>query len=387
MLSRQRVQKNRQRGPRCWQDLSHRHSERRQSKSAEGSGRSALASSALASSSSSHSVASSSWCVHLLLYEKTRAEAKKQAFSSVHPAIAAVLPVHRGSTLLPTWLTLISAAVAFFNLLYFAQPKWTPIRTITLINGLIALMALVQLLFVVIEPDNRTREAVLTICAEVLLIITAGHSMLAIRVLPPTSLSAYERTRHRSWARSIGAVAGVTLPVFLFNLVLFLVTFLLTWDSALRTHDASLTPPGILIDVKPRAVASGHGLFDKGASLGTYNYRVHLLCEGGTREGDDSGLTVVMESARGLPGTVNGNWAVEALANQSTVRICRWDRPGYGFSDNAPSSEMPYVAQALHDALHKSGELARVKPTKSLVLVGSGYGGSAPSPYLRRKPT
>ena len=50
-------------------------------------------------------------------------------------------------------------------------------------------------------------------------------------------------------------------------------------------------------------------------------------------------------------------------------RVCTWDRPGYGESDNAPSAAMGFVSDALWEALDVNREEG------PFLLVGAGYGG------------
>lgn len=56
----------------------------------------------------------------------------------------------------------------------------------------------------------------------------------------------------------------------------------------------------------------------------------------------------------------------------ASIRICYWDRPGYGFSDNSPTSSIPLVVAALSESLEKAGEYARL-PAPRPELARSGF--------------
>ena len=75
-------------------------------------------------------------------------------------------------------------------------------------------------------------------------------------------------------------------------------------------------------------------------------------------------------------------------------------RPGYGFSDNSPTSAVPHVVKALSHALQLSGEFARLEPNSHLdsslvpsplarsgfILVAHGYGALAATLFASTHP-
>jgi len=91
--------------------------------------------------------------------------------------------------------------------------------------------------------------------------------------------------------------------------------------------------------------------------------------------------TVLYESMRGVPGSVGGEWVVNLRETGKVGRVRIWDRPGYGFSDNAPSAEMGHVSDALWQALQHQGEEG------PYVLVGAGYGGLLTRLFASRHPS
>ena len=94
---------------------------------------------------------------------------------------------------------------------------------------------------------------------------------------------------------------------------------------------------------------------------------MRLLC------GGEGNRTVLYESASGVPGSIAADWAF-AVARNESVRMCAWDRPGYGLSDNAPSASLEHTVQALELALKQAGELARAKNGDGFVLASEGFG-------------
>ena len=118
--------------------------------------------------------------------------------------------------------------------------------------------------------------------------------------------------------------------------------------------------------VSPPQARGLNGLLDA-APRARVEYRVRLLC------GGEGNRTVLYESASGVPGSIAANWAF-AVARNESVRMCTWDRPGYGLSDNAPSASLEHTVQALELALKQAGELARAKNGDGFVLVSQGFG-------------
>lgn len=117
----------------------------------------------------------------------------------------------------------------------------------------------------------------------------------------------------------------------------------------MSAHDASLVPFG------KRYYVDG----DK--------YRVHLFCEGSK---NDSDTTVLLEAGEYPVEGGMESWVFDAYNNATITRYCYWDRPGYGFSDNAPS---PLSAGMAVDALTEA--LVKANESGPWVLVSHGVGG------------
>src|SRR6185369_9382642 len=103
-------------------------------------------------------------------------------------------------------------------------------------------------------------------------------------------------------------------------------------------------PPGTIVDVG--------------------GYRVHLWCTGTAVQGRP---TVVLSAGGGDFFT---DWSLVQAPLSDSVRVCSYDRPGYGWSDPGPEPRTNrQEAFDLHEALHKAGEPG------PFVVVGHSIGG------------
>jgi pimeloyl-ACP methyl ester carboxylesterase len=131
-----------------------------------------------------------------------------------------------------------------------------------------------------------------------------------------------------------------------------LAVILLSATLILRSRDSSLAPPG------ERFYVDG----DK--------YQVHLFCTGSeTRPGSAKLPTVLFEAGEKPFGLSFLDFANNALTNGTISRYCYADRPGFGWSDNAPS---PFSAGMAADVLSEA--LARAGETGPWVLASAGVG-------------
>lgn len=127
---------------------------------------------------------------------------------------------------------------------------------------------------------------------------------------------------------------------------------LLSATLILRSRDSSLAPPG------ERYYVDG----DK--------YQIHLYCTGNeTDKSDNKVPTVLFEAGERPFGTGLQTFADNAIANATISRYCYADRPGFGWSDNAPS---PFSAGMAADVLSEA--LARAGEEGPWVLASAGVG-------------
>jgi len=135
------------------------------------------------------------------------------------------------------------------------------------------------------------------------------------------------------------------LFVGIFILILALVTVGFTYETITSRNDLDqYPPPGKLVDV------GGH--------------KMHLYCTG---ESNEEQPTVVLDAAGGL---ASADWALVQPDVAEFVRVCSYDRAGYGWSDSGPLPRTSQqIATELHTLLLNAGEKA------PFVLVGHSFGG------------
>jgi len=97
---------------------------------------------------------------------------------------------------------------------------------------------------------------------------------------------------------------------------------------------------------------------------------VHLACIGNVTSTAGKKIpTILLESGENPSEYQLEKWMYSALTNGTVQRYCYWDRPGYAFSDNAPSPHSAGMsASALAEVLALDGEQG------PWILVSAGYG-------------
>ncbi|KAK4993749.1 hypothetical protein LTR28_001080, partial [Elasticomyces elasticus] len=149
----------------------------------------------------------------------------------------------------------------------------------------------------------------------------------------------------REWLAVL--IATIILIVFI------AITVFMTATLVLRSRDASLDMDG------ERYFVDG----DK--------YEVHLACIGDVAYDADGNRTptVLLEAGEDPAEYDFEHWLYAAYENGTIDRYCYWDRPGYAWSDNAPSPHSAGMsADALSEALAVAGEQG------PWILVSAGYG-------------
>jgi pimeloyl-ACP methyl ester carboxylesterase len=145
---------------------------------------------------------------------------------------------------------------------------------------------------------------------------------------------------HREWAQSLRTWFRYTVLTEISLLIVFALCGLI-YERASQARDLRFyPPPGRLIDVG--------------------GYRLHLYCTG------QGSPTVVLEY--GLDGSYL-NWRLVQPGIEKFVRVCSYDRAGYGWSGRSPKPRIPSaMAEELHSLLRNAGE----KPPFILVAHSMG---------------
>ncbi|KAI9662435.1 MAG: hypothetical protein M1821_008602 [Bathelium mastoideum] len=251
----------------------------------------------------------------------------------------------RGSGFFDFSYTTLTAGNLLVALLFFAAPS----RAMRVSTGIVAALLLVDMILILAVPRLRAEEGGVGIASVVWAVVLAVWCVLADRVVAWGKREEEERLTGRPETRRTLREWLAVLVATAILVIYILIALLLTGTLVLRSLDAGLAPPG------QRYPVDGH------------KYEVHLSCVGNTTTATEP--TVLLEAGENPAEQSFEHWAYAAWQNGTIARYCYWDRPGYGWSDNAPS---PHSAGMSADALSEA--LARAGEDGPWVLVSAGYG-------------
>ena len=256
----------------------------------------------------------------------------------------------RGSGYVSFAFTTLTAANLLIAVLFFATPSKA-----TQISGLIvAVFLAVDMIIILAVQRLRAEEGWIGIATIIWAVVIAIWNVVADRVVAWGKKEEEERlTGRQETRRSLREWCAVFASTIIM-VILAAVVFLLTASLILRSRDATLTPPG------KRYYVDGD------------QYKVHLACVGAvTKDAQGNNNPTVMLEAGEVPvEDTFDDWVYDAYQNGTIDRYCYWDRPGFGWSDNAPSPHSAGMsADALSEALSQAGEQG------PWVLVSAGVGG------------
>lgn len=176
-------------------------------------------------------------------------------------------------------------------------------------------------------------------------VVFCGRMVEASRELEEERVRGTPETR-----RTLGEWGGVFISSILV-VAMLCVAVLLTANLGLKAKDASLPYPG------------------KRVGVDNFKYKLHIYCSPMRNDSTADAPTVLIEG--GEVGVQNGLESIVLESHQDGLvpRYCYWDRPGMGFSDNAPS---PLSAGMAVDALSEG--LARLGENGPWVIVSAGVG-------------
>ena len=244
-----------------------------------------------------------------------------------------------------TCLTLGNLLVA---LLFFIDPS----RAMRVFMGIIAFLLLVDVIIIAAVTRLRLEEGWVGVASAIWALLMAVWCVMVDRVVEWGKREEEERLTGRpEKRRTLKEWLGILLASVIL-LVFMVLSILLTATLVIRSIDATLKPNG------ERYYVDG----DK--------YQVHLNCVGNTTETNGKqNPTIMLESGEEPVEYELAKWAYGAFNDGVIPRYCYWDRPGYAWSDNAPSPHSASMsADALSEALAKAGE------TGPWISVSAGYG-------------
>lgn len=255
----------------------------------------------------------------------------------------------RGSGFFDVSYTTLTLGNILVALLFFAVPS----SAMGVLTMIISVMLLVDTIIIVVVARLRAEEGWVGLASVVWATLIGFYNVITNRTVKWGKAEEEERLtgRHES-KRSVREWCAV-LTATVIMVVFVIITFLLTATISLRATDSGLKPPG------KRFFVDG----DK--------YEIHLACVGNQTyyKNGSNKPTVLLEGGYMPVEDTFDDWVYDAYKNGTIDRYCYWDRPGLGWSDNAPSPHSAGMsADALSEALAISGEEG------PWILVSAGMG-------------
>lgn len=228
----------------------------------------------------------------------------------------------------------------------------TPAKGIRITTAIIAVLLAVDVIIILAVPRVRLEEGWVGIASVVWAFVMAVWCILTDRVVAYGKREEEERLTGRAETRrTLREWVAVSVATVL-TVIFILIVLLMTATLGIRSQDATLKMYG------DRILVDG----DK--------YAVHLACVGNvSHTGGSKDPTILLEAGEEPLEYDLEHWAYAAYQNGTISRYCYWDRPGYAFSDNAPS---PHSAGMSADALSEA--LARTGEEGPWILVSAGTG-------------
>jgi pimeloyl-ACP methyl ester carboxylesterase len=255
----------------------------------------------------------------------------------------------RGSGFFDFSYTTLTIGNLLVALLFFANPS----RAMRILIYVIAGFLLIDMIMILAVSRIRLEEGWVGVTSVVWATLIALWCAATDRIVAWGKREEEERLTGRpETRRTLKEWLGVLISTIFLSIFVAIVV-LMTATLIIRARDASLKWHG------DRIFVDGN------------KYQVHLACVGNvtyTKDGKRT-PTVLLEAGE-FPSEYDfEHWAYAAYQNGTIDRYCYWDRPGYAWSDNAPSPHSAGMsATALSEALAKSGEKG------PWILVSAGYG-------------
>lgn len=254
----------------------------------------------------------------------------------------------RGSGFFAFAYTTLTAMNILLGLAFFTIPS-VPMFLWTLA---MSVFISVNFMVIVCVPQLRHEEGWMGILSVVWALVVSTYILFQTRFVSWGKYEEEERLTGRAenrrplreWLAIIAQL--VLLPAMVFMAILLMSTV------SLRAKDATLKPPGHKYWVE------------------NHKYQVHLHCVGDSKRAESDDTPTILVEAGEYPAEYSlENFIDETYLNGTISRYCVWDRPGVGWSDNAPSPHSASMSMdALSDALTQAGEEG------PYVLVASGEG-------------
>ncbi|KAI5923278.1 hypothetical protein F4810DRAFT_213963 [Camillea tinctor] len=241
----------------------------------------------------------------------------------------------RGSGFFAFSYSSLALANLLFTLVFFAIPS-KPVRVCSILMGAVLLIDTVLLIAV---EKTRYEEGWVGMVSVAWALLMAIWTLVTDRLVQWGKNEEEQRLTGRAETRRTLVEWTAVLVSTLSVVILVIVLILMTLTLILRALDAGLAPPGKLYWVDG----------DK--------YRLHVYCHGNQTHSEGMKLPTVLLEGEGP--VEDGLWqlADNAINNGSISRYCFVDRPGFAWSDTAPSPlSAGMAAEAVSEALARAGE-------------------------------
>ncbi|KAI1356499.1 mitochondrial integral membrane protein [Xylaria sp. FL0043] len=242
----------------------------------------------------------------------------------------------RGSGFFPFSYASLALANLLFTLLFFAVPS----KAVRIASIVTSVLLLINAIILVSVHQTRYEEGWVGIASVLWALLTAIWTLGTDRLVEWGKYEEEERLTGRAETRrTVTEWIAVLISTFTM-VILAVVVFLMSCTLLLRALDAGLAAPGKLYWVDG----------DK--------YRLHVYCHGNHTDQFGSKLpTVLLEGGEGPVEDGLWDFAENAVKNGSISRYCFVDRPGFAWSDTAPSPLSAGMAvEAMDEALTRAGE-------------------------------
>ncbi|KAF2146895.1 uncharacterized protein K452DRAFT_242087 [Aplosporella prunicola CBS 121167] len=254
----------------------------------------------------------------------------------------------RGSGFFDFSFTTLTVGNLLVALIFFTAPS----KAMRISAGLITGVLLIDMIMILAVPRMRLEEGWIGIASVVWAVFIAGWCVLIDRVVAWGKREEEERLTGRPETRRTLKEWTAVLVATIILVVYVIITVFMTGTLIIRARDSTLPMIG------ERYYVDG----DK--------YQVHLACLGNvTHTNGKKDPTIILEAGENPSEYDFEHWAYNAVENGTISRYCWWDRPGYAWSDNAPS---PHSAGMSADALSEA--LARAGEEGPWILVSAGIG-------------
>ena len=255
----------------------------------------------------------------------------------------------RGSGFFDFSYTTLTAGLLLTSLLFFSAPS----MAMRVCQAVLALLLLIDVIIIVSVGRLRAEEGPPGMASVVWATLIAVWCVMVDRVVAWGKREEEERLTGRPETRRTLREWLAILVATIILVAYIVIAILMSATLILRARDATLEMDGERIFVDD------------------HKYEVHVACMGEVTTNADGqrAPTILLEAGENPVEYDFEHWAYSAYQNGTIDRYCYWDRPGYAWSDSAPS---PHSAGMSADNLAEA--LAIMGEQGPWVLVSAGYG-------------